>query len=76
MKTDYKNSLTADQFNVLSYYATQLYSGCKDTSYLQGLQSGCIFAGVPDSILYDVDINRIFTGLRNYNKLSYILLFD
>lgn len=72
----YKEKLTADQYNVLSYYATQLFSGCKDTSYLRGLQAGCIFAGVPDEIMYKVDIEKVFTGLRNYNKMSYILLFD
>lgn len=77
MKTiNYKNDLTPDQYNVLSYYATRLYSGCKDSSYLRGLQAGCTFAGVPDSLLYAVSIERNFTGLRNYNKMSYILLFN
>lgn len=72
---NYKKDLTADQYNVLSYYATRLYSGCNDKSYLRGLQSGCIFAGVPDSMIYAVEIERNFTGLRNWNKLSYIQLF-
>ena len=75
MKTiNYKNSLTPDQYNVLSYYATQLYSGCNDNSYLRGLQAGCIFAGVPDLMIYAVEIDRNFTGLRNYNRLTYIEL--
>ena len=74
--TNYKNDLTHDQYNVLSYYATQLYSGCKDKSYLRGLQAGCIFAGVPDSTIYAVSIERNFTGLRNYNRMSYVLQFD
>ena len=73
-KINYKKSLTPDQYNVLSYYATRLFSGCKDSSYLRGLQSGCTFAGVPDSLLYAVEIERNFTGLRNWNKLSYIQL--
>lgn len=75
-KINYKQLLSTEQYNLLSYYATQIYSNNTDKSYISGIQAACYIASIPDYIMYQVDINNNITGLRNYNRLSYILLFE
>ena len=71
--------LSTDQFNLLSWFATFVYNhkilnpGEMNQYYtgkLQGIQSACSFAGIPNELLYSVEIDMKLTGLRNYNKLT------
>ena len=77
--------LTKDQYNLLSWFATYIYNVyvLKDrkidryeSGKTQGIQSACSFAGIPDEMLYKVEIDKIFTGLRDWNKMSEVIIFD
>ena len=77
--------LTPDQYNLLSWFATFVYNlyvlkdrkiDMYESGKTQGIQSACSFAGIPDELLYKVEIDKQFTGLRNWNKLTDVVIFD
>jgi len=76
--------LSSDQFNLLSWFATFVFNhkilnpgemNQYNTGKLQGIQSACNFAGIPDNLLYSIEIDMKLTGLRNYNKLTEVIIF-
>ena len=79
------NHLTQDQFNLLSWYATLLhnfehrpenYNKDYQKAKIDGVYSACSFAGIDDSDIFKVRFDKKYTGLRNYNKLSYAAYWD
>ena len=77
--------LNKDQYNLLSWFATYIYNVyiLKDRQIdqyvygkMQGIQSACSIIGIPDEMLYKIEIDRIFTCLRNWNKMSEVIIFD
>jgi hypothetical protein len=77
--------LTPDQYNLLSWFATFIYNlyvlkdreiDMYELGKTQGIQSACSFAGIPDELLCKVEIDKRFTGLRNWNKLTEVVIFD
>jgi hypothetical protein len=77
--------LTPDQYNLLSWFATFVYNlymlkdrkiDMYEQGKLQGIQSACTFANIPDELLYKIEIDKQFTGLRNWNKISEIVIFE
>jgi len=78
-------TLTNNQYNLLSWlatfvYNTQLNSETYNNQFYigkqQGISSSCTFAGISDNLIFEVEINKMFSGLRNWNKLTYIKIFD
>ncbi|MGD0341288.1 MAG: hypothetical protein ABSA76_06245 [Bacteroidales bacterium] len=76
--------LTPDQFRLLSWFATCTFNMVADpekrknqfyVGKLQGIESACTFAGIPDAMLYRVAMDHNFTGLINLNHLTYEPLF-
>jgi len=78
-------TLTNDQYNLLSWLATFifnaiLYPNIYNSQYYigkqQGISSSCTFVGISDNLIFEVEINKMFSGLRNWNKLTYTQIFE
>lgn len=85
MKNFNDSELMEIHYNLLSWLATSQYNminepeRAKSQYYigkLQGIESACIFAGVPDRLIYDILYKNNFKGLRNYNKLEIKIIFE
>ncbi len=77
--------LTPDQYNLLSWFATYIYNAyvlndrkidMYEQGKIQGIQSACTFAGILDEMLYKVEIDKDFKSLRNWNKITEVIIFD
>ena len=74
--------LTQVQYNLLSWLATVQFNSLQDNKTdqfsagkLQGIESACTFANIPDLLIYEVCINHNFNALRNFNRMSEIKVF-
>lgn len=68
-------TLSDVQFELLSLLATaeiNKYSNDK----IESIQRCCIIAGVSDELIYSVHINRIFSGLKNMDRISIVEYFS
>ena len=75
--------LTKDQYNLLSWLATVEKGVSIETmpsdwklGMRAGISSACTFAGIPEKLVYAVEIDHIYSGLRNYDRISAIEYFD
>jgi len=81
METQIKN-LSQTQFDLLSWFATCLNHPLvksNDSLYmakLSGIESSLAFAGIDDNLVFQVKFLDRKTGLRNWNRLASIELFN
>lgn len=76
-------SLNNDKYEVLNtkgmagiWYENKESSIKEKTMRIDGMRSTCSIIGIPEELINEVYYNQHRTGLRNFNKLSYIAYFE
>ena len=81
METIDYSKLDNNQYDLLSYYATILYNKQYHpehyhSEYIRGVNAALEFANIPFEYRWAVEYDKIYKGLRNYNKMSYVEIFE